>query len=251
MKSENDSGRPASSHAVDLSLIIPAYNEAQRIAATLAEARGYLEGKGLSFELLVGADGTDGTREIVREMARTDARIQVFGSAERRGKGHAIREGVALARGRFIGFADADGKTPLAEFDRVRPHLEAGADLVIGSRRHKDTRIENPQPWYRQIGSKVFALFMHPILGLWDITDTQCGFKFFQHAAAKDLFRRQFVDGYIYDVEILFLARRRGYRIVQVPVRWRDDGDSRLDLVRGNAQCFWDVVRIRFHRYPD
>lgn len=251
MKNEKESGRPASSHPVDVSLIIPAYNEAKRISGTIAEAKRYFESKRLSFEILVGADGTDGTREIVQQIARDDARIRVFGSAERRGKGRAIREGVAIARGRFIGFADADGKTPMDELEQVLPYLERGFDLVIGSRRHKDSRIESPQPWYRQIGSRVFALFMHPILGLWGIPDTQCGFKFFQHAAAKDLFQRQFVDGYIYDVEILFLAKRRGYRIGQIPVRWRDDGDSRLNLIRGNAQCFWDVVRIRFHRYRD
>jgi len=150
-----------------------------------------------------------------------------------------------MAEGGVIGFTDADNKTPIEEFDKVVPWLRDGHDLVIGSRRHQDARILKAQPLYRQIGSKGFALVMHAVVGLHDINDTQCGFKFFQREVAIDLFQRQKIDGYMFDVEILHLARKRGYRIAQVPVRWRNDGDSRLQLVAGNLRNLRDIFRIR------
>ena len=122
--------------------------------------------------------------------------------------------------------------------------------MVIGSRGTRESRIEKRQPLYRQIGSRGFAIFMHTVIGLNDISDTQCGFKFFQRAIAVDLFRRQQIDGYMYDVEILYLAQQAGYRLAQVPIRWRDDGDSRLQLLRGNLVNVRDILQLRFRRYP-
>ncbi len=229
-----------------VSLILPAYNEAQRIARTIAEAREYFEQRGLSYEIIVSAEGNDGTRELVAEMAGSDPRLKVTGTVERRGKGYGIRQGVALAQGDVIGFSDADNKTPIDEFGKFEPWLRDGYEVVIGSRRHQDSRILRAQPLYRRLGSKGFALLIHTIVGLHDIPDTQCGFKFFQRHVGIDLFQRQRIDGYMFDVEILYLARRRGYRIVQVPVRWRNDGDSRLQLVRGNLRNVADILRIRF-----
>ena len=171
------------------------------------------------------------------------------GLPERRGKGRGIREGVARATGDIIGFTDADNKTPIDELDKVLPLLTDGADLVIGSRAGKAALIERPQKLYRRIGSRGFALFMHAAVGLNGIVDTQCGFKFFRGDVARDLFARQQIDGYMFDVEILYLAKRLGYRIEQVPVRWRDDGDSRLDLIAGNVRNVRDVLSIRWmHR---
>jgi hypothetical protein len=145
---------------------------------------------------------------------------------------------------------DADYKTPIEEMPRLLAWLERGYDVVIGSRVGPGAAIEVPQPLHRRWGSHVFGLGMHLTVGLWDIVDTQCGFKCFTGAAARDLFARQRIDGYMFDVEILYLARRSGYRIQQVGVRWRDDGDSRLDLVAGNWTNALDILRIRFGRYP-
>ncbi len=231
-----------------ISLILPAYNESKRIASTVAEAQRYFEQRGLSYEIIVSADGNDGTRELIADMARSDPTLKVTGSVERGGKGLGIRRAIPLAQGKIIGFSDADNKTPIDEFDKFDPLLRAGADLVIGSRGAKESKIERKQPLYRQLGSKGFAIFMHTLIGLPDIIDTQCGFKFFQRAVAVDLFSRQRIDGYMYDVEILYLAERAGYRIEQVPIRWRDDGDSRLDLVRGNIRNVRDILGIRFAR---
>jgi dolichyl-phosphate beta-glucosyltransferase len=234
---------------VVLTLIFPAYNEVKTIGQTITEAQTYLNRHGLSYEIIVSADGSDGTRELVAELAQSDNRLQVVGSPERRGKGYGIRQAVFLAKGRIVGFADADNKTPIEELDKFLPWFEQGYDLVIGSRALRESLIENPQPWYRQIGSKGFGIFMHLVVGLHDIIDTQCGFKFFRREIALDLFRRQQIDGYMYDVEILYLASQAGYRLRQVGVRWRDDGDSRLVLLGGNVRNVLDILSIRFGRY--
>ncbi|MFI5245850.1 MAG: dolichyl-phosphate beta-glucosyltransferase [Gemmatimonadales bacterium] len=233
-----------------LTNVVPAYNEVARIEATLEDIRAYFSRKPYDVEVIVAADGDDGTREVVRTLAASYPRLMVIGGSERRGKGYAIRQAVRVARGDVIGFVDADNKTPINEFDKFEPHLAQGSEVVIGSRGLPESKVERPQPWFRRIGSKGFGLFMHFVVGLSDIADTQCGFKFFQRDVALDLFNRQRVDSYMFDVEILYLATRSGYQIVQVPVRWSDDGDSRLQLVLGNLQHAMDIFRIRFGRYP-
>lgn len=228
-----------------LSLILPAYNEVRSIQRTLKYTQDYLDRQPYGYEIIVAADGNDGTRELVGTLARQDQRLSVLGSAERCGKGRGIRLGVARSRGQVIGFADADYKTPIEELDKLLPHLRGGYDVVIGSRALSESRLEVPQPWYRRGGSKAFGFVMHVVTGLWHIRDTQCGFKFFHAPAARELFARQRIDGYMFDVEVLYLASRLGYRIKEVGVRWRDDGDSRLSLVAGNWRNMLDLLRVR------
>jgi glycosyltransferase involved in cell wall biosynthesis len=195
----------------------------------------------------VAADGDDGTRELVAEMAKSADSLTVIGSEERRGKGYGIRHAVKLARGQIIGFSDADNKTPIQEFDKIQPLL-AEYEVVIGSRGLAQSLIVKQQPFYRRVGSRGFRIFMRFITGLYNISDTQCGFKFFQREVAKNLFANQKIDGYMFDVEILFLARQWGYKIVEVPVCWSDDGDSRLMLFLGNVKNLVDVAKIRLNR---
>jgi dolichyl-phosphate beta-glucosyltransferase len=237
--------------SLDLSLIVPAYNEARSIGPALDDFKAYLELRRIRYEIIVSADGDDGTRELVRQRAARDPRLQVMGDVERRGKGRGIRQGVAVARGALIGFVDADNKTPIAELDKLLPWFDHGYDMVIGSRALVESRIENPQPFYRRLGSRAFGLLIRTFLGLHHIRDTQCGFKFFRGDVARDLFRRQRIDGYMFDVEILHLAQRSGYRVKEVGVRWRDDGDSRLQLIAGNWRNLLDVLSIRFRRPAD
>ena len=233
----------------EISLILPAYNEARVIPVTIGEAVRYFESRGMSYQIIVAADGNDGTREIVRRMAATNPALHTTGKDARRGKGLGIREAVAMATGQIIGYADADNKVPIEDFDKFRPALAAGVEVVMGSRR-SGAVIEKAQPLYRRVGSLGFYWFMQTMVGLAGIRDTQCGFKFFQHAVAKELFRRQKIDGYMFDVEILAIARRLGYRIEQLPIHWRDDADSRLNLVTGNLHNVRDIFRIGLeHRF--
>jgi dolichyl-phosphate beta-glucosyltransferase len=234
-----------------ISYIVPAYNEAKSIGRSIAAMRQFLDSSPYAYEIIVSADGDDGTREVAAELAREDSRICVIGSRERGGKGRGIRNGVARARGEIIGFVDADYKTPIEEVEKILPWFERGFDMVIGSRGLEESQIEVPQAFYRRIGSRAFGLVMHALLGLWGIRDTQCGFKFFRGEVARDLFARQRIDGYMFDVEILHLAQRSGYRVKEVGVRWHDDGDSRLDLVAGNWRNMIDILRIRLGRYSN
>ncbi len=233
------------SPTADISLILPAYNEAGRIAQTIQEAVSYFRMRRLGYEIIVPADGDDGTREIVAGMARLDPALQVLGAPQRRGKGRGIREAVAIAKGAIIGYADADNKVPIQEFDKLHPWLKQGFEVVTGSRALAQSVIEKTQPWYRRIGSVGFHVFMQTVVGIPGIVDSQCGFKFFARSAARRLFRAQIIDGYMFDVEILALSQRFGYRIKQVPIRWRDDGDSRLQLFWGNLRNVRDIFAIR------
>jgi dolichyl-phosphate beta-glucosyltransferase len=230
---------------IDISLILPAYNEVGRIRETISLTAEYLSNRGYRYEIIIAADGNDGTRELVSEIALSNPNVKVIGHPERLGKGRGVREGVALARGAIIGYADADNKVPIEEFDKISARLNEGYEVVIGSRGMSESRIEKSQPLYRRLGSKGFKIFLHTVVGLNNISDSQCGFKFFSSRAAHLIFGSQKIDGYMFDVEILVLAMRFGFPLAQVPIRWHDDGDSRLELVAGNIRNVRDIFRIR------
>lgn len=231
-----------------ISLILPAYNEAASIGRTIARTVAYFEERSYSYEIIVAADGDDGTREIVAELGLRNPALRVTGGRERLGKGRGVRGAVALAAGEIIGYADADYKVPIQELDKLLPWFARGYPIVTGSRALQGSVIHRPQPLYRRLGSRGFRVFMQALTGLHGITDSQCGFKFFERQAALDIFARQKIDGYMFDVEILVIAARLGYRVKEVPIRWADDGDSRLQLLRGNVRNVIDMLRIRFSR---
>ena len=232
-----------------LSVIVPAFNEVNSIERTIRAIGDHLQARGRPYEIIVAADGSDGTRELVAEMARADGRIAVIGTAERGGKGRGVRNGVFKSTGQFVGFCDADYKTPIEEVEKLLPFLEEGYQVAIGSRRVDDARIEVAQPLYRRVGSRAFGIVRNMLVGLGDIRDTQCGFKFFQRGAARAIFGRQRIDGYMFDVEILYLARLLGYRVREVGVRWQDDGDSRSKAVNDAFKHGIDLLKIRFSNY--
>src|SRR3954454_12434624 len=232
-----------------LSVVVPAFNEVNSIERTVRAIGSHLQGRSRSYEIIVAADGNDGTRELVAGMARSDNRISVIGSAERGGKGRGVRNGVFKSTGQFVGFCDADYKTPIEEVEKLLPWLEEGYECAIGSRRVGDAHIEVPQPLHRRIGSRAFGIARNMLVGLGDVRDTQCGFKFFTRAAARAIFGRQRIDGYMFDVEILYLARLLGYRVREVGVRWQDDGDSRSHALTDSFKHGLDLLRIRFADY--
>lgn len=232
-----------------LSIVVPAYNEAASIVRTLKLMRAYLDRQPYPYQIIVAADGDDGTREAAADYFGNDERFAVIGSTRRGGKGKGVRQGVEMARGEIIGFVDADYKTPMEELEKILPWL-ATFPVVIGSRRESDSQIEKQQKLYRRWGSRLFARIMRRIVGLHGVKDTQCGFKFFRHDAAKRIFALQRVDSYMFDVEILRLARLLGYDIKEVGIRWQDDGDSRSPMISGAFRHARDLLRIRMMRYP-
>lgn len=228
-----------------LSLILPAYNEVHTIAYTLDTVSKYLAAQSYAYEILVGVDGADGTRDVVEQLCAADPHLHVFGHTARCGKGRAVREGVEQARGVVIGFADADAKVPIGEIGQVLPWLANGYDVVIGSRRLAQSQIGRRAPLHRRLGSWMFARLVPWVAGVRGLADTQCGFKFFRRPVAQDLFARLGVDGYMFDVEILGLAQILEYRIKEIGVEWRDDGDTRFDPIRGTWTNFGELLGIR------
>ena len=233
---------------MDISIIIPAYNEEKRIALTLEKSVGFLGQRSWECELLVVDDGSsDRTVEVVREFACRQPLVRCLQNGRNRGKGYSIRHGVQTARGRWIGFMDADYKTDISALDQVVQRLEEGYDGVIGDRSLGETHIAVARRRYRQFGSDLFKRLLRTLMGLEEFGDTQCGFKFYQADILRDLFSRQRVDGYMFDVEILLLAVRSGYRICKIPVVWSDDPDSRFNLVTGTLRDLGELIRIRWH----
>ncbi len=190
---------------------------------------------------------SDGTADIVDEFAASEGRIRVIREARNLGKGHALKVGVEEAGGRFVGFMDADYKTDVSCTEEALLFLEAGKDVVVGSRRLEGSRIEIQPKFYRRIGSVLFKRFMHLMFPeLRDFEDTQCGFKFFQAAVAKDIFSRLIVNRFMFDVEVFYLTSRLGYQIAEIPVLWSSDHDTRMTIVSGVFRNLIDLLRIRF-----
>jgi len=156
-----------------VTLIFPAFNEVASIGSTVEQTAKYFESRGWTYEIIVSADGNDGTREKVREMARANPALRVIGEDARRGKGLGIREAVAIARGEIVGFADADNKVPIEEFDKILPVLDSGCEVVIGSRAMAKSKLERRQPLYRHLGGKAFRFVMRTVTGLQGVSDTQ------------------------------------------------------------------------------
>lgn len=247
--------RPASDEAGEgtdpapaLSIVIPAYDEAPRLPATLAAVAGHVRSRELDAEILVVDDGSrDATADVARRHGADHAlALRVLGHAPNRGKGYAVRVGMLAARGDAVLLTDADLSVPLDHLDAFRERLAAGADAVIGSRRIAGARIAVHQPPQREWLGGVFrglaAFAVAP-----GTSDFTCGFKLFTREAARAVFARQRLWGWGYDVEILFLARRLGLRVAEAPVTWSDDRRSRVRLWRDVPRSLADLARIRWN----
>ena len=232
----------------EISVVIPAYNEAASIQAALQQVADYFQSRKVAGEIVVVDDGsTDGTAALARK-SEVAVPGQVLVNEENRGKGYAVRRGILAARGQYVGFADADMSTPIHQLDEVRREFAAGADVVIGSRALAESRIDRHQPWWRERAGKLFGSFVRLAL-LPGIPDTQCGFKFLTRAAAQAIFPRLQLSGWAFDAEVLYLARKLGCQIVQLPVQWVNDPDSRVRMLRDGLRMAADVLRIRWlHR---
>ena len=234
-----------------LSIIIPAYNEAERFGPHIPAILAFLNTRYPAYELLVVDDGsTDRTAEVVRAALAAEPRARLISYQPNRGKGYAIRTGVLASRGDQVLFLDADLSTPLEEIPRALAELQA-ADIVVGSRRLPNSDIRVRQPLYRRLATFIFDTIKHLMVGLWHISDTQCGFKAFRGEAARQLFALGQVDRFMFDVEILYLAERAQLRLKEIPVRWADAAGSKVKFWEGITHMIRDLWRIRrLHQRP-
>jgi dolichyl-phosphate beta-glucosyltransferase len=233
---------------LDLSVVIPAFDEETRLGATVRHVCAYLRARELSAEVIVVDDGSrDGTPALLRSLAVSDARVCAVTLPRNRGKGAAVAAGVAATRGAVVLLCDADLSAPIEELAGLEAALAAGADVAIGSRFCRGARVELAQPWARFLMGRAFNLLVRALL-LPRLRDTQCGFKLFRGADARELFGRARVNGFAYDVEVLLLARLHGLRVAEVPVRWLHAERSRVLPVRHSAQMLRDVLRLAARR---
>jgi dolichyl-phosphate beta-glucosyltransferase len=243
-------GQPLQKTGIELSIIIPAYNERWRLPPTLIDIIDYIEKREINYEVIVVDDGsTDETSSIVRKFERVRPQeVKCIRLPKNRGKGHAVRTGAENATGSRIIFVDADGATPIAEIERLEAAIKDGADVAIGSRAMKSSDTQIKTIWYRKLLGRIFNNYVNFII-LPGITDTQCGFKMFTFEAAQKLFPLQTAERFSFDVELLYLARKFKMKIAEVPINWENVPGSKVNLVLDSIRMFRDIFRFRMiHR---
>jgi glycosyltransferase involved in cell wall biosynthesis len=229
------------------SIIIPAYNESERITATLESVAAYARQQQWDVEVLVVNDGSrDNTVAVVEQLARAHPFIRIIENPGNRGKGYSVRNGMLQSRGEILLFSDADLSSPIEEAPKLFEALAAGADVAIGSRWLRAELQSQRQPLMRQIYGRMFNVALRLLLGL-NFRDTQCGFKAFRREAAQRIFPLQKIERWGFDPEILFLARKLGFRTVEVPVRWAHSAGTRLHPLRDGMRMVWEIFRVRWY----
>jgi glycosyltransferase involved in cell wall biosynthesis len=224
-------------------LIIPAFSEAKRLPTTLQKVADFIRKQNYLSEVLVIENGSqDATYQIAREFADKNKTFQVH-HTDVRGKGLAVRTGMLAARGEFRMMLDADLSMPIAQIERFVPLLHKGTDIVIASREAPGA-VRYNEPVYRHLGGRVINTVIR-VLALPGLQDTQCGFKCFKAAVAEDLFSKQTMDGWSFDIEVLYIARKRGYSIVELPIPWYYSEQSHIHPIPDTLRMFLDIVRIR------
>lgn len=232
------------SEPIQYSVVIPAYNEEERILPTIGAIAAHLCALGESWELIVADDGsTDDTVKILEEQSLINMRV--LKAVANGGKGSAVRRGVLVSRGRYVLFADADQSTPIEQFERLLGELKAGADVVIGSRSAEGAIVTNKST-ARKVLSKGLNLLVTHGFGV-DHEDTQCGFKLFTADAARTLFQRQLMDEFSFDLEILYLADKLDMQVAEVPVEWIDAPGSTVDPGKVALEFLRDMAIIRWN----
>ena len=246
MSSEVVSGEHLPPH---LSVIVPAYNEEARIGATLVRISEYLDAQPFTSEVLVVDDGsTDATRAVVEAIPASRTPISVLHYDGNRGKGYAVRHGMLRAAGDFVLFSDADLSTPIEEYEHLFAAMQDGTEVAIGSRDVKGSKLEKRQSLVREFGGKCMNRLIQ-ILAVPGIHDTQCGFKLFTRGASQNIFTLCQVDGFSFDIEALYLGRQLGYRVAEVPVRWKHMEGSKLSPFRDAVKMIRTLFRIRATDY--
>jgi len=229
------------------SIVIPAYNESQRLGGTLKKVLAYVHSRGWDAEVIIVNDGSrDNTDEIARQFAEKDPIVRVVNNPGNRGKGYSVRNGILHSRGRIVIFSDADLSSPIEESAKLIDAIEQGADIAIGSRWLRAETQTQRQPLHRQIFGRVFNLLLRLSLRL-QFADTQCGFKAFKQRAVQAIFPLQRIERWGFDPEILFLARKFGFRVDEVPVLWGHSGGTRIHPLIDGSRMFMEMLHIRWN----
>ena len=229
-------------------MVVPAYNESRRLPATLSVIKPYLNSLGVSWEVILVNDGSsDPTMELIRgEQGLDPGHVRGIDLQPNGGKGRAVAAGVAASQGTLVLISDADFSTPIDEWLKLKAAIDGGSDVAIGSRAKRGSKVEISQPAHRVLMGKIFNLIVQVVVlpGFWD---TQCGFKLWKGPVAREVFAEMKLDGNVaFDVEVLYRARRHGYRIAEIPVRWYDSIPSRISPLRHSAEALVDIAKIRF-----
>lgn len=247
--------KPAQRDDIDLSIVIPVYNEQMRLPRTVLETLRFCTTEKINFELIVTDDGSrDDTLALVRLFEESDSRVRAM-ACPHMGKGSAVRLGMLNARGKYVLFMDADGATPLEEIRKLTAALDAGYDVAVGSRAmHHPQGVAVKTSIHRRIIGRIFAKFVS-LLAVDGIADTQCGFKMFRRQAASLIFASQKLVGFAFDVEVLYIAKRLSFSVIEIPVNWTAQSGSKVNLFTDSIRMFRDISLIRwrhrnFHGVP-
>jgi dolichyl-phosphate beta-glucosyltransferase len=229
-----------------LSIVIPAYNEEERLVASLGMMASYLDAAGIDAEILVVDDGSKDATAVLAAKALSGRSGRVIRNGENRGKGYSVRHGVLEARGRFVLLTDADLSTPIDDHARLAAVIrDRDLDVVIGSRALPESDVQVRQGWLRQTMGRSFNTFIRAATGL-PFRDTQCGFKLMDRERVRPLFEKMVVNRFAFDVELLFLCERFGLSVVDVPVTWRNAGGSKVSILGDPLNMIVDVLRVRW-----
>jgi len=246
-----------------LSVIIPAYNEENRLPQTLREINDYLKKQNYESEIIVVSDGsTDRTCEVVRDLmaeinpstelrvnaepSRSIKNLRLIEFKENQGKGFGVKEGMLQAKGEYRLFTDADNSTSIDQVEKMWFYFDEGFDIIIGSRDVKGAVLDPPQPLFRRFTGEAFKLVRKIIVGLWEIEDSQCGFKCFTKKSAEDIFPKCKIDRFSFDPEILLIAKKLGYKIKEIPIYWKNDLVSKVKL-KSMIKMAIDLVKIKWN----
>lgn len=227
-----------------LSIVIPAYNEEERLKKSLPPLKEFLRQQRFSWELILVDDGSSDKTWRIPDSIFADGEVKVIRTPVNRGKGYAVRQGVFASSGEVILISDADFSTPVKEWSKLYEALQRGYDIAIGSRSLVESNVTVRQAWYREGMGRIFNLFVR-LLVLDGFVDTQCGFKCFRREAVLPVFKKMVIDRFSFDVELLFIARKRGLKVKEVPVEWQNVLFSRVHIVRDSIRMLFDLLKIR------
>jgi dolichyl-phosphate beta-glucosyltransferase len=238
----------SSGDKIYLSLVIPAFNEENRLPLTLESVGKYLPQQSYAYEVIVVDGGsTDKTSTVVKNFQKVHPQFRLIRLPKNRGKGFCVRTGILESKGRFVIFTDADLATPIKEVEKILSHLDKGFDVVIGSRRHADSKIVRPQNWIRRQMGRAYNQ-MNRWLGIRGVEDVPCGFKGFRREAAEKIFGTIKLDGYAFDAEVLYLTQNIfNLRWKQVPIEWKNFPGSKINILRDPIVMTLDLIKIKLY----